>query len=284
MYNIIDGKKLAGEMRSEIKTQALEFKSRFKREVGLAVVLAGDDAASQVYVKNKIKACEEVGIKSFTYYLPNQVSQNQIEDLIKEIVGDDNIDGVLVQLPLPPQIDAERVLKLIPSDKDVDGFSAENMGKLCIGEQCLVACTPHGVLKALEAYNVQIKGRKAVIVGRSNIVGKPLAMLLINADATVTVCHSKTENLKDECINADILIAAVGKAKFITAEMIKPNAVVVDVGINRDENGKLCGDVDFESVKEKCSYITPVPGGIGPMTITMLMYNTVTAAFRRKNC
>lgn len=282
MAEIIDGKALATQMRWLIKQGVDGYKQKYKREIGLAVVMAGDNPASQVYVRNKIKACEEVGIKSFSYTLPQNSAQKDVEELVKALAEYNKIDGILVQLPLPAHLDAENILKLIPTAKDVDGFSAENIGKLAMKEECLVACTPNGVMKMLEHYNIDVTGKRAVVVGRSNIVGKPMAMLLLNADATVTVCHSKTENLKAECLNADILIAAIGKAKFITADMIKNGAVVIDVGMNRDENGKLCGDVDFEAAKEKCSYITPVPGGVGPMTITMLMYNTLQAAvFRR---
>lgn len=282
MYTLIDGKKLAQEMRAEIKCGVENFTRDNEREIGLAVVLVGNDPASQVYVRNKIKACEEVGIKSFSYRLPADSTENSVEKLICELSADKNVDGILVQLPLPKHLNADKILKLIPAEKDVDGFSEENTGKLAMGKDCLVACTPNGVMKMLERYGVQTRGKKAVVVGRSNIVGKPMAMLLINADATVTVCHSKTENLKKECLGADILVAAVGRAKFITADMVKEGATVVDVGMNRDENGKLGGDVDFENVKDKCSYITPVPGGVGPMTITMLMYNTLQAAIRRK--
>ncbi len=282
MYKIIDGKLIASEMRKKIKSDVAE-QAKEGKEIGLAVILVGDNQASQVYVRNKIKACEEVGIKSYAYYLPAETPQNDLCGLISELAEDNNVHGILVQLPLPKHIDSEKVLKLIPKYKDVDGFSAENIGSLCINSQSLVACTPYGVMKMLEHENISVKGKKAVVVGRSNIVGKPMAMLLLNADATVTVCHSKTENLKDECLKADIIVAAIGKAKFITADMIKQGAVVVDVGMNRDKNGKLCGDVDFENVKEKCSYITPVPGGVGPMTITMLMYNTYLAAVRRGN-
>ena len=282
MAEIIDGKSLATQMRWLIKQGVDGYKQKYKREIGLAVVMAGDNPASQVYVRNKIKACEEVGIKSFSYTLPQNSAQKDVEELVRALAEDNKIDGILVQLPLPAHLDAENILKLIPTAKDVDGFSAENIGKLAMKEECLVACTPNGVMKMLEHYNIDVAGKRAVVVGRSNIVGKPMAMLLLNADATVTVCHSKTENLKAECLNADILIAAIGKSKFITADMIKNGADVIDVGMNRDENGKLCGDVDFEAVKEKCSYITPVPGGVGPMTITMLMYNTLQAAvFRR---
>ncbi|MDE6356345.1 MAG: bifunctional methylenetetrahydrofolate dehydrogenase/methenyltetrahydrofolate cyclohydrolase FolD [Clostridia bacterium] len=282
MATIIDGKALAAKMRLLIKQGVDDYKQKYNREIGLAVVMAGDNPASQVYVRNKIKACEEVGIKSFSYTLPKNSSQNDVEELVKALAEDDKINGILVQLPLPAHLDAEKVLKLIPTAKDVDGFSAENIGKLAMNEECLVACTPNGVMKMLEHYGINVSGKRAVVVGRSNIVGKPMAMLLLNADATVTVCHSRTKNLKAECLNADILIAAVGKAKFITADMVKEGAVVIDVGMNRDENGKLCGDVDFESVKDKCSYITPVPGGVGPMTITMLMYNTLQAALFRR--
>ncbi len=278
---LIDGKALAAKMREEIKSGVAKFKNSRGRSVGLAVVLVGENPASQVYVRNKIKACEETGIKSFAYYLPESVSQAQLEEQITELSGDNNIDGILVQLPLPAHIDAKKALELIPVQKDVDGFSESNAGKLCMGEDCLVACTPNGVMAMLKEYGINPNGKRAVVVGRSNIVGKPMAMLLLNADATVTVCHSKTRNLKEECRNADILVAAIGKPKFITADMVKDGAVVVDVGMNRDENGKLCGDVDFNGVKDKCSFITPVPGGVGPMTITMLMYNTLQAALRR---
>lgn len=281
MTVIIDGKKLAQEMRVEIKAGVEKFRSERKRDIGLAVVLVGDNSASQVYVRNKIKACEEVGIKSYAEYLPEDSTQDSVEAVVKRLAADKNIDGILVQLPLPKHLDAGKILKLIPTHKDVDGFSEENTGKLSMGKDCLVACTPNGVMKMLERYGVEIRGKKAVVIGRSDIVGKPMSMLLLNADATVTVCHSKTVNLKEECLRADILVAAIGKAKFVTADMVKEGATVIDVGMNRDENGKLCGDVDFENVKGKCSYITPVPGGVGPMTITMLMYNTLQAASRR---
>lgn len=282
MYTLIDGKLLAAEMRGELKEKTQLFEKERGRKVGLAVVLAGDNPASQVYVRNKIKACDEVGIKSFAVYLPQNVTQSVLEQAVKELVSNCAVDGVLVQLPLPEHIDAESVLKLIPAEKDVDGFSAENTGKLLLNEQSLVACTPHGVMKMLEKYKIDTNGKRAVVLGRSNIVGKPMAVLLLNADATVTVCHSKTQNLKEECLRADIIVSAIGKPKFLTADMVKEGAAVIDVGMNRDETGKLCGDVDFEKVKEKCSYITPVPGGVGPMTITMLMYNAYYAAVRSK--
>lgn len=280
MYKLIDGKAHSAAIREEIHTRAEAFKNKSGNDVGLAVVLVGSDPASQVYVKNKIKGCEQVGIKSFAYYLPEEASQEQVEELVKELVENQSIHGILVQLPLPKHLNSENILKLIPERKDVDGFCEENIGNLCMNRDCLVACTPNGVMQMLKREGIDLKGKNAVVIGRSNIVGKPMAMLLLNADATVTVCHSKTKNLKDICKGADVLVAAIGRAKFVTADMVKDGAVVVDVGMNRDENGKLCGDVDFESVKDKCSFITPVPGGVGPMTITMLLYNTVTAAER----
>ena len=280
MYKIIDGKKLAHAMRADIREKIAAYKESAGREIGLAVVLVGEDPASQVYVRNKIKACEEVGIKSFAYYLDKDTAQARVEELIKSLAVDNKINGILVQLPLPPHLDAKKILELIPYSKDVDGFSAENTGKLSMNEPCLVACTPNGVMKMFESEDISLSGKSAVAIGRSNIVGKPMAMLLTNADATVTLCHSKTKNLKEICASADIIVAAAGKAKFVTADMVKNGAVVIDVGMDRDESGKLCGDVDFENVKEKCSYITPVPGGVGPMTITMLMYNTYLSAAR----
>lgn len=280
MYKLIDGKAHSQALRSEIHKRAAAFKQLTGKEVGLAVVLIGSDPASQVYVRNKIKGCEEVGIKSYAYYLPEDTTQAQAEELVGGLIENEAIHGILVQLPLPKHLNAESILKLIPESKDVDGFCEQNIGNLCMNRECLVACTPNGVMKMLEREGITLRGKNAVVIGRSNIVGKPMAMLLLNADATVTVCHSKTVNLKEICRGADILVAAIGRARFVTADMVKDGAVVVDVGMNRDENGKLCGDVDFENVKEKCSYITPVPGGVGPMTITMLLYNTVTAAER----
>lgn len=280
MYKLIDGKRLAHEMRAGIKESVEKYKAESGKDIGLAVVLVGEDPASQVYVRNKIKACEEVGIKSYAYYLDKDTAQARVEELIRSLSVDNKINGILVQLPLPAHLDSKKILELIPYAKDVDGFSAENMGRLSMNEPCLVACTPNGVMKMFESENICLSGKNAVVIGRSNIVGKPMAMLLTNANATVTLCHSKTADLKAKCLEADIVVAAIGKAKFITADMIKEGTVVIDVGMNRDENGKLCGDVDFENVKEKCSYITPVPGGVGPMTITMLMYNTYLSATR----
>ena len=280
MFKLIDGKAHSAALRAQIRERACAFKEANGKDVGLAVVLVGSDPASQVYVRNKIKGCEEAGIKSFAYYLPGDAAQQEDEELVCSLKENGEIHGILVQLPLPKHLDADKILKLIPNVKDVDGFCEENIGNLCLNRDCLVACTPNGVMQMLKREGIEIKGKRAVVIGRSNIVGKPMAMLLLNADATVTVCHSKTQNLPEICAEADVLVAAIGKAKFVTADMVKDGAVVIDVGMNRDTDGKLCGDVDFENVKGKCSYITPVPGGVGPMTITMLLYNTVTAAER----
>lgn len=280
MFKLIDGKAHSAALRAQIRERACAFKEANGKDVGLAVVLVGSDPASQVYVRNKIKGCEEAGIKSFAYYLPGDAAQEEVEELVCSLTENGEIHGILVQLPLPKHLDADKILKLIPNEKDVDGFCEENIGNLCLNRDCLVACTPNGVMQMLKREGIEIKGKRAVVIGRSNIVGKPMAMLLLNADATVTVCHSKTQNLPEICAEADVLVAAIGKAKFVTEDMVKDGAVVIDVGMNRDADGKLCGDVDFENVKGKCSYITPVPGGVGPMTITMLLYNTVTAAER----
>lgn len=275
---IIDGKALAARLRAELKEKLEES----DREVGLAVVIVGDDPASQIYVRNKIKACAEVGVRSYSYELPSDTTQAQLEDLLGELGRDEKVNGVLLQLPLPAGLDSAAALRKIPVEKDVDGFSAENLGKLALHEEGLVSCTPLGVMKMLESENIPIAGKRAVVIGRSGTVGKPMAMLLLNADATVTICHSGTKDLKEICREADILVSAVGRAKLVTADMVKEGAVVIDVGMNCDENGKLCGDVDFENVSAKASYITPVPGGVGPMTITMLLYNTCLAALRSK--
>lgn len=276
----IDGKALASKLRVSIRESAAAFSCERGKEIGLAVVLVGEDPASQVYVRNKVKACEEVGIRSFSYHLPAQTSKEQLIELVDTLVQDDAVHGILVQLPLPKHLNAEEILKHIPPEKDVDGFCAQNVGNLAMGRTALVACTPFGVMKMLEEYGIDPRGKNAVVLGRSNIVGKPMAMLLLNADATVTVCHSKTKDLKNICAQADILVVAIGRAKFVTADMVKDGAVVIDVGMDRDENGKLCGDVDYDAVQGKAAYITPVPGGVGPMTITMLLYNTVLAAQR----
>ena len=273
---IIDGKALAAKLRANLKTQL----EQSNKTVGLAVVLVGNDPASQVYVRNKIKGCAEVGVRSYSYELPETATQNEVETLLDTLAADNNIHGILLQLPLPKGLNAEQAMAHIPAEKDVDGFSAENLGLLTLNKNGLVSCTPLGIMKMLENEGIDCTGKNAVVLGRSDTVGKPMAMLLLNANATVTVCHSKTRNIKEICKTADILVAAVGKAKFVTADMVKEGAVVIDVGINRDENGKMCGDVDFENVKEKTSYITPVPGGVGPMTITMLLHNTCLAAFK----
>lgn len=269
-------------MRMELKEKVRLFGEKHGK-IGLAVILVGDNSASQVYVRNKIKACAETGIQSQAFYLPADTTQECLEELILSLVENSSVHGILIQLPLPKGLDEERALKLIPAEKDVDGFCAENMGKLAMGQETLPACTPNGVMKMLESENISLRGKNAVVIGRSRIVGKPMAYLLTNADATVTVCHSRTVGLKEICARADILVAAIGKPKFVTADMVKSGAVVIDVGMNRDENGKLCGDVDFESVKRKASCITPVPGGVGPMTITMLLYNVYAAAQRSVN-
>lgn len=273
---IVDGKAIAQALRAQLKAK-IENSGIIP---GLAVVIVGNDPASQIYVRNKIRACEEIGVRSYSYELPATSSQADVESLLDALASDEKVHGILLQLPLPKHLNAESAMAHIPVQKDVDGFSAEHLGLLALHQERIVACTPLGVMKILEYEGVELRGKNAVVVGRSDTVGKPMAMLLLNADATVTVCHSKTKNLQEICKNADIIVAAVGKPKFITAEMVKDGAVVIDVGINRDENGKLCGDVDFENVKEKASLITPVPGGVGPMTITMLMYNTCLAAFK----
>lgn len=273
---IIDGKALATSLRAKMKEKI----GKSEKKPGLAVVIVGNDPASQIYVRNKIKACEEVGVRSFSYQLPETATQKQVEDLLDELATNAQIHGILLQLPLPKGFNAEAAMAHIPVEKDVDGFSAENLGLLTLHKERTVACTPLGVMKMLESEGIDLTGKHAVVLGRSDTVGKPMAMLLLNANATVTVCHSKTLRLKEICQTADILVAAVGKAKFVTADMVKEGAIVIDVGMNRDENGKLCGDVDFENVKDKTSLITPVPGGVGPMTIAMLMYNTYQAAFK----
>ena len=244
----------------------------------LAVIMVGDDKASKVYVKNKSKACEDVGIEYEEYLLNADIEMNELLDLIDRLNADESISGILLQSPIPNHLNIKEAFKRIDYKKDVDGFNPINVGKLTIGEDCFVSCTPYGVIKVLEHYNIPMEGKNAVIIGRSNIVGKPLIQCLLNKNATVTVCHSKTENIEEYTKKADILIAAVGKAKFIKSDMVKDGATVIDVGINRNKDGKLEGDVDFENIKDKASYITPVPGGIGPMTIAMLMYNVVKAA------
>lgn len=277
---ILDGKALAAEIRSEVKTQVAALVEKGVC-TALAVILVGDDSASQVYVRNKIKACADTGIRSLEFRMPAETTQQELLAKIAELNADENVDGILVQLPLPKQINADAVISAINPAKDVDGFHVANAGALVTGKQGFVPCTPFGVMRLIEKSGVDPRGKSAVIVGRSNIVGKPMALLLLAADATVTVAHSRTSDLSAVTRNADILVAAVGRAKLIKADMVKPGAVVIDVGMNRDETGKLCGDVDFAEVKEIAGSITPVPGGVGPMTIAMLMQNTVLAAQMR---
>ena len=278
---ILDGKALAAEIRSEVKTQVAALAEKGV-STALAVILVGDDSASQVYVRNKIKACADTGIRSLEFRMPAETTQQQLLAKIAELNADENVDGILVQLPLPKQINADAVISAIAPAKDVDGFHVANAGALVTGKQGFVPCTPFGVMRLIEKSGVNPRGKSAVIVGRSNIVGKPMALLLLAADATVTVAHSRTPDLSAVTRNADILVAAVGRAKLIKSDMVKPGAVVIDVGMNRDETGKLCGDVDFAEVKEIAGSITPVPGGVGPMTIAMLMQNTVLAAQMRR--
>ena len=273
---IIDGKSTAFETCEKVRLR-VETMKKNGVEPCLAVIIVGDDPASRVYVNNKKKKCAAVGIKSLEYALPEQTTQNELLDLIDKLNNDSLVNGILCQLPLPEHIDEKAVIEAINPQKDVDCFCDVNVGKLWTGNAVFLPCTPAGVMEMLRQYNIEVSGKNCVIVGRSNIVGKPLAALMLQNNATVTVCHSKTGNLASVCRSADILVAAVGRSKFITADMVRENAVVIDVGINRDENGKLCGDVDFDAVKDKASFITPVPGGCGPMTIAMLMQNTVKA-------
>jgi len=280
---ILDGKALAEELRTSFRARVDALTAQGHRP-GLVVILVGEDPASQVYVRNKVNACEKVGLYSEKLTYPKDVAPQVVLDKIAELNGDPKIHGILVQLPLPAQFDADKVLEAIAPEKDVDGFHAENVGALMQGNPRFIPCTPYGVMKMLEKGGVDLGGKEAVVVGRSNIVGKPMAMLLLAQGATVTVCHSRTADLKFHTSRADVLVAAVGRPKMITGDMIKPGAVVIDVGINRlppEQGGKLCGDVDFDSCKEVASLITPVPGGVGPMTITMLLANTIEAAERK---
>lgn len=277
--NIINGKEISASIRAEIKAETEKMSVR----PGLAVILVGSDPASQVYVRNKNKACEEVGFYSEMYTLPEETSMEDLLGLIDQLNHSPQIHGILVQLPLPKHLDEEKVILAISPEKDVDAFHPVNVGKIMIGNHSFLPCTPAGVMELLSRSGIDVSGKECVVIGRSNIVGKPQAMLLLHANGTVTVCHSRTKNLTEICARADILVSAIGKAKFVTPDMVKEGAVVIDVGINRDENGKLCGDVDFENVAPKTSFITPVPGGVGPMTITMLMKNTLTAAKNIEN-
>ena len=278
MAQIIDGKRISAEIRAEIAEQTSAFKSERGYAPGLAVIIVGEDPASQVYVRNKKRACEEVGFYSESYELPADTAQDELLSLIDRLNADENIHGILCQLPLPKHLDETAVLLRIKPEKDVDAFHPYNVGKIMIGDYNFLPCTPAGVMALIERSGIEVAGKSCVVIGRSNIVGKPMAMLLLHANGTVTICHSKTKNLKEICADADILVAGIGKANFVTADMVKDGAVIIDVGINRLDNGKLCGDVNFSEVEPKVSYITPVPGGVGPMTITMLMQNTLTAA------
>ena len=274
---IIDGKALAQEIRNDLKLEVQELKEKGINPK-LAVIMVGEDKASAVYVRNKSKACNELGIEFEEFIKGNETTQKELIDLIDELNKREDIHGILLQSPIPKNLDIREAFNRIDSKKDVDGFNPINVGKLAIGEDCFISCTPYGVIKMLEAYNIEIEGKRAVVIGRSNIVGKPVAQCLLNKNATVTICHSKTRNIAEVVREADIVIAALAKPKFVTEDMIKDGAVVIDVGINRNSEGKLEGDVDFENVSKKASYITPVPGGVGPMTIAMLMNNVVKAA------
>ena len=280
---IIDGKKVSDEVKAQVAKETELLKSK-GIVPGLAVVIVGDDPASRVYVNNKKKACELVGFKSEEYALPAQTTQQELLDLVGTLNDKKDINGILVQLPLPEHLDEKQIIEAINPIKDVDAFNAVNVGKIMIGDYDFLPCTPAGVMEMLSYYNIPVSGKNCVVIGRSNIVGKPMAMLLLHQNGTVTICHSKTRNLKEICAGAYILVAAVGIPKFVKADMVKEGAVVIDVGMDRDENGKLCGDVDFDDVKEKTSYITSVPGGVGPMTIATLMKNTLKACKLQNNC
>jgi methylenetetrahydrofolate dehydrogenase (NADP+)/methenyltetrahydrofolate cyclohydrolase len=277
MAVIIDGKAVSQQVRQRVAAETAELKKKGITP-GLAVIIVGDDPASQVYVRNKEKACEEVGFYSEKFALPADTAQEELDALVRELNGRADINGILCQLPLPSHLDDKRVIELIDPIKDVDAFHPVNVGAIMIGDYHFLPCTPAGIMELIHSTGVDVAGKKAVVIGRSNIVGKPMAMLLLHENATVEITHSKTVDLASVTRGADILVAAVGRAKFVTSDMVKDGAVVIDVGMNRDENGKLCGDVDFDAVRDKCSFITPVPGGVGPMTISMLMQNTLTAA------
>ncbi len=281
MAQIIDGNLVAKQIRENLK-EKVEFLKSSGEQISLAVIIVGDNNPSAVYVKNKRKDCEEIGIFSAEYALPENTTEEELLDLIYTLNNDDKINGILVQLPLPKHISEEKILKSVNPLKDVDAFHPQNVGRIMLGDYLFLPCTPSGIMDLLQYYNINCEGKSCVVIGRSNIVGKPMAMLMLQNNATVTICHSKTENLSEYTKKADILIVAIGKAKYIKSDMIKENAVIIDVGMNRDENGKLCGDVDFDDVKEKCSFITPVPGGVGPMTRATLMKNTVNAALLQK--
>lgn len=277
MCKIIDGKQISADVKAAIAEETKTMKEK-GIEVGLAVVIVGNDPASKVYVRNKKLACEAVGFASYEYALPEETTEEELLELVDKLNNDPKINGILVQLPLPAHLNDKVIIDNIRPEKDVDAFHPVNVGKIMIGDYSFLPCTPAGVMELIKSTGIEVSSKECVVIGRSNIVGKPMSMLLLHQSGTVTICHSKTKNLKDICSKADILVAAVGRAKMVTADYIKEGAVVIDVGMNRDENGKLCGDVDFEDCKDKAGYITPVPGGVGPMTIAMLMKNTLTAA------
>lgn len=277
MAEIISGKVVAAAKREEIKERVASLNDKGIK-IGLAVIIVGNNSASRVYVNNKKKACAEVGINSFEYALPENTTEKELLELIEKLNKDDEVNGILCQLPLPAHIDEQAVINAIDPSKDVDAFHPFNVGHIMIGDYTFLPCTPAGIMEMLKFYNISVSGKKCVVIGRSNIVGKPMAMLLLKENGTVEICHSRTERLKEETLAADILVAAVGKACFVTADMVKEGAVVIDVGMNRNSEGKLCGDVCYDEVEKKASYITPVPGGVGPMTITMLLENTVRSA------
>ena len=282
MAIIIDGKKVSAQVKEQVRIETEELVKKGIKP-GLAVIIVGDDPASRVYVNNKKKACEKVGFLSKEFALPATTTQEELLSLVKELNEDKEINGILCQLPLPKGLDEKAVIEAISPLKDVDAFHASNVGKIMIGDYDFLPCTPAGVMEMLHSYNIPVEGKECVVIGRSNIVGKPMAMLLLHENGTVTITHSRTKNLKEVTKRADILVAAIGKPKFVTADMVNEGAIVIDVGMDRDENGKLCGDVDFENVKEKCSAITPVPGGVGPMTIAVLMKNTLKACKIQNN-
>lgn len=277
MAQLINGKEISAQIKEELKVEVAKLKADGK-EITLAVIQVGADAASTIYVGNKKKACEYIGIRSLAYELAEETTEEELISLVEELNNRNDVDGILVQLPLPKHINADKIIQTIRPSKDVDGFHPQSVGALCIGQPGFVSCTPAGIIELLKRSHIDISGKECVVVGRSNIVGKPMALLLLRENGTVTICHSKTKDLKSVCKRADILVAAVGKPKFFTEDYIKEGAVIVDVGIHRDANNKICGDVDFENVKDHVLAITPVPGGVGPMTIAMLMYNCVQAA------
>ena len=282
MAKLIDGKIISAAVKNEVATEVAALKEKGVTP-GLAVIIVGEDPASKVYVANKEKACEQLGMASFKYALPENTTENELLQLINKLNNDSSVNGILCQLPLPRHLNEELIINSIIPEKDVDAFHPQNVGKIMIGNYDFLPCTPAGIMEMLKYENIEIEGKECVVIGRSNIVGKPMSMLLLHKNGTVTVCHSRTKNLNNVCRRADILVAAVGRANFVTADMVKPGAVVIDVGINRLENGKLCGDVNFAEVEPVASYITPVPGGVGPMTIATLMKNTLTAAKKQNN-